>query len=274
MKTHERALEHLRIVSDHHSSVPWVLDMISTAYYLGSTPIPEAIARMRQILDEAGEIRWLHAHVHAAIAALLAQQGREREALDAISDAEAILRDLGVEFYLAWLALYTGGALLCLGQLDEAEQRLREADEICERSGERSFRSTLLAILADVLFDQGRVAEAKQTALNAIETGSSDDYTTLASAHGTLARVLAHHGDREAEPAARRAVDFAEQTDMPWPQGEQWENLAEVLLVQGRHDEANVAFGTALDRFERKGATALADRVRTRLERRPHGVVT
>jgi tetratricopeptide (TPR) repeat protein len=272
-QTCERALEHLRIAGDRHS-VPWVLDMISNAQYAGSTPIPEAIARMRRILEEAGESRWLCAHVQAQIAVLLAQQGCGREALDAVSEAEAILRDLGVEFYLAWLALYTGWTLLCLGRLEQAEERLREADQICERSGERSFRSTLLATLAQVMLDQGRVAEAKETALNAIETGPSDDYLTLASAHGVLARALAHKGDPEAERAARRAVDFAEQTDMLSVQGEQWENLAEVLLVQGRHDEAKAAFGTALDRFERKGATALADRVRARLERCPHGVVT
>jgi tetratricopeptide (TPR) repeat protein len=228
---------------------------------------------MRQILEEAGENRWLRAHVHAQIAVLLAQQGREREGLDAVSEAEAILRDLGVEFHLAWLALYTGPTLRYLGRLDEAEQRLREADQICERSGERAYRSTLLSNLAEVLFGQGRVAEAKETALQAIETGSSDDNLTLASAQGTLARVLALDGDDGAEAAARRAIDFAEQTDMLYLQGEQWENLAEVLLVQGRDGEADVAFRTGLDRFARKGASALADRVRARLDRRPPEVV-
>jgi tetratricopeptide (TPR) repeat protein len=264
-QTCERALEQLRIAEDRHS-VPWVLDLMSNALMAGPMPIPEALGRMHQILQDAGENRWLQAHVRAQIGFLLAQEGRAREALQAEAEAQAILRDLGVEFHLAWLALYSGWLLLCVGRLDDAEQRLCEADQICERSGERTFRSTLLATLARVLFEQGRVAAANETALHAVETGSSDDFTTLASAHGTLARVLACQADPAAEPTAHRALELAQRTDMLFVQGEQWENLAEVRLAAGRHEEAEAAFDAALDRFERKGATALADRIRARLQ--------
>src|SRR5262249_12395727 len=83
-------------------------------------------------------------------------------------------------------------------------------------------------------------------------------------AHGVLAKVLADEGDPAAEAEAHQAVELAESTDMLWLQGEAWAQLAEALFAQGRLKEATTACDTALDRFERKGATALANRIRAR----------
>jgi hypothetical protein len=70
--------------------------------------------------------------------------------------------------------------------------------------------------------------------------------------------VLASRGDPGAEHAARRAVAVAEQTDVRWLQGLVWDDLAIVLLAEGRREEARAALLNAVDRFERKGATVLA----------------
>jgi class 3 adenylate cyclase len=264
-ESYERALKHLRKSGDR-VWVLWVLGLIADSVTLGPTPIPEAIARMQDIVRETGSNPELRARVLACTGLLRALQGWEQEALAAEAQAEGILRDLGVDYHLTWLALYGGNLRRWLGRLDQAEQLIREVDEIHERSAERSIRSTLLAQLSQVLIAQGRIDEANRTALHAIEIGSSDDALTLMTAHGTLARVLARKRDPEAEPAARRAVELAEQTDALWVQGEQWEVLAEALLGQGRRDDANAAFRTALDRFDRKAATAPANRVRGRLQ--------
>jgi cytochrome c-type biogenesis protein CcmH/NrfG len=172
---------------------------------------------------------------------------------------------MGLEYALGTFALYAGALLLCFGRLDEAESLLREADEIRARAGERSNRSTLLALLGEVILSQGRIDEADQAARDAIELSSSDDYWTLTVAHGTLARALAERDDPAAEATMRHAVALAEETDMLWVQGEQWERLAELLMAQGRVEDGTVALRTALERFDQKGATALAARVRARL---------
>jgi tetratricopeptide (TPR) repeat protein len=263
-EAYEHALKHLRAARNRYWET-YALVFIADAVTLGPTPIPEAITRLHEIGGRATESLWLQAQVRIRTARLLALVGREPEALEAEAQGRATLHDLASELDLLWSAWHSGGVLHQLGQLDLAEQVLQESNEICERSGERGLRSTILAELADVLLDKMRPNEARRIALSAIEIGSSDDYLTLILGHRTLARIHARRGDPAAETTARRVVELAEQTDMLWLQGEQWEALGEVLLSEGRCEEAEDAFSHALDRYQRKGATALADRVRSRL---------
>jgi tetratricopeptide (TPR) repeat protein len=220
---------------------------------------------MESILDEAESTLELRARVRVRIGFLLALQGRELEALDAEAEAKAILHDLGVEFHLASFGLTASSLQQALGRLDEAETLLRSSAEIYKRSGEKSVRSTVLAVLAQVLIEQGRVDEAEHTASLAIELGSSDDVATIAHAQGVLGRVLGQRGNPDAQTVARQAVELIERTDMLWAQGQEWEHLAEVLSVDRRDADATTALRQAVERFDRKQATALAARVRARL---------
>jgi tetratricopeptide (TPR) repeat protein len=261
-QAYERALKHVRTAHDRHWEL-WVLDYIADAVTLGPDPIPDAITRMERILQDGGGNPTIRVHIYTRTGYLLALQGREAEALNAQAQAEAIFRELGGASYLApgWFAHYSGDLLRRLGRLEHAERLLREAEEAYAQSGESDIRSTILALLAEVLLDQGRADDARQTALDAIKAGATDDYLTLIHAHGVLATILSADDAAAGETAARRAVELAEDSDMLLAQGEQWKNLGYVLLGQGRREEANEAFTTALDRFERKGATALAHRV-------------
>jgi hypothetical protein len=60
-------------------------------------------------------------------------------------------------------------------------------------------------------------------------------------------------------------VAIAERTDMLAVQSDVYADLAEVLLLGGKTDEAVVALGQALDRYERKGNLVMAERTRVRL---------
>jgi tetratricopeptide (TPR) repeat protein len=193
---------------------------------------------------------------------LMALAGHQREAVEAESEAEALLLDLGVAFPLGAFGLLAGNLELVLGRLDLAEQRLRAAEQIFESVGERSVRSTALAALADVLARLGRLDEAESTAQLAIEIGSSDDFATLAWAQGAIAMVLARRRKPGAVEAARSAVTLVEQTDILWMQGVAWEILAAAQLAHERQADAVAAYNHALARYHRKGATALVARVR------------
>jgi tetratricopeptide (TPR) repeat protein len=260
----ERALEHLRRAGDRSGTLD-VLATIAHSVTVGPMPIPEAIARMEAILDEASESRELRARVRVRMGFVLAQQGAEREALEAEAEADAILEDLGVEFFFGSYGLMAGELEGFLGRFGRAEQLLRRSDAIFERAGEQSVRSTVLAVLAGVLVDDGRMAEAEEAARLGLELGSSDDLATLVHAHRALGRVLGSRGDPRAEETARRAVTIAEETDLLCQQGETWNDLGLILLSQGRDEEAEEALRNSVDRFERKGATALANRVRARI---------
>ena len=80
------------------------------------------------------------------------------------------------------------------------------------------------------------------------------------------AKVLARRGEHaEAERLAREAVAIGATTEHLNAQGDANADLAEVLLLGGKADEAAAALEQALDRYERKGNLVMARRMRDRL---------
>ena len=80
------------------------------------------------------------------------------------------------------------------------------------------------------------------------------------------AKVLARRGEHtEAEQLAREAIAIGEDTDMLDAQGDTYADLAEVLLLAGKPDEAAAALEQALERYERKGNLVSTQRAQTRL---------
>jgi hypothetical protein len=85
------------------------------------------------------------------------------------------------------------------------------------------------------------------------------------------AKIRARRGDLSgAESLARNAVGLAEQTDLLNTQADALMDLAEVLALGGRPDEARVTAEEAARRYERKGnrpSLAQARRVAQELAR-------
>ena len=69
----------------------------------------------------------------------------------------------------------------------------------------------------------------------------------------------------EAVRLAREAVAIGAKTDHLNAQGDANADLAEVLMLSGKADEAAAALEQALDRYERKGNLVMARRMRDRL---------
>ena len=260
----ERALVHLRRTGDR-VSISRVLATMARSVTLGPIPVSEGLIRMGPILEEVPDDRLLRAKVRLNTGILLALQGRRQEAIDAEEEAEMIIRDMALDFHFGSFGLTACDIELALGRLDRAEKVLRRSDEVFEQAGERSLRSTVVAVLAWALIEQGRTDEAERLADLALELGSTDDFATVAHAYAVLGRVQAVRGDPSAEQTVRRAVAVADETDVLWLQGQSWNDLGIVLLAQGRANEARAAFEAAIDRYERKGATVFTDRVRGRL---------
>lgn len=75
------------------------------------------------------------------------------------------------------------------------------------------------------------------------------------------AKVAARRGNlEEAEALAREAVRIAEPTDLLNTQGDAFSDLAEVLTVTGRREEALEALQQASARYESKGNRMSLDR--------------
>ena len=80
------------------------------------------------------------------------------------------------------------------------------------------------------------------------------------------AKVLARRGEHaEAERLAREALAIGEATDDLNGQGDTYADLAEVLLLAGKPDEATATLEQALERYKRKGNLVSTQRAQTRL---------
>jgi tetratricopeptide (TPR) repeat protein len=80
------------------------------------------------------------------------------------------------------------------------------------------------------------------------------------------AKVFARRGEHaDGVRLALEAVAICDETDRLDAQGDAYADLAEVLLLAGRAEEAAVALEQALERYERKGNIVSAESARARL---------
>jgi Flp pilus assembly protein TadD len=96
--------------------------------------------------------------------------------------------------------------------------------------------------------------------------GASDDALTQTLSRQVRAKVLAARGRHaEAEKVAREAIALAGATDLLNVQADAHSDLADVLALGGKTDQAGTALGQALERYERKGNIVMAERTGLRL---------
>ncbi len=153
-----------------------------------------------------------------------------------------------------------------LGDPVRAERYLLRAVEGFDALGETGYNSTVTALLALALCDQGRFDEADAWVARSRELGATDDFATQAAWRMARSRILSHRGGHEEAIAlADEAVAILEPSDyLAWrAEGEEVRGIA--LASAGRVDEARVAFGAALELFERKGVVLAIARLRERL---------
>jgi tetratricopeptide (TPR) repeat protein len=146
-----------------------------------------------------------------------------------------------------------------------------EASRLLAELAERAHRSTVARKLARALYALDRLQEADTWAGLAAELGASDDAFTQMLWRQAKAKLLARRGDSaEAERLAREAVAIADETDSLNGQADVYADLAEVLALDGRNEDAAAALEQALERYERKGNVVSTQRTQTRLAELQH----
>ena len=142
-----------------------------------------------------------------------------------------------------------------------------ESARILEAGGDQSVLSTVAGKLARAMYADGRLKEAEAWADRSAELGASDDVMTQILWRQAKAMVLARRGEHAgAEQLARDAVRLADQTQSPNEQADAYSDLAEVLALEGRAQEAATSLREALSRYQSKENLAMAERTRGRLE--------
>ena len=126
------------------------------------------------------------------------------------------------------------------GDLERAEQLVREAVRTLLSVQERGKIVEAQRTLAEIVLAQGHVEEAERWALSAVETVGMQDMNSRSNVRMVLGLVRAAQGrDAEAELLLREAVDILAETDFRSSEPEPLAALAAFLREHGRDDEAS-----------------------------------
>jgi class 3 adenylate cyclase/tetratricopeptide (TPR) repeat protein len=260
-----RAIEHARRAGDKSSEVEAVGFTLG-AISFGSTPVSEGIAAARQLRDEYSDSLELQGWTTRVLGTLIALQGDEGAGRELLDRARAIFTELGHGEALGVLPFSTGVLELRTGHPEAAEHEFRGGFELLQGMGERARASSLAAMLAAALVDQGRIDEAEEYVEVSRRMLAENDPSGQAQMRMSAARVLAHRGElEEATRLAAEAIATAQEIQelLNLPDLLLWQ--AEVLELAGRPEDAKAALRKAADAAARKGAVVDERRAKERL---------
>ena len=256
----EVALEHAQHAGIQPTSS---LEGRSTPRFFGTTPVPEVLAWINENEPRAGRDHFLRAYRAGSLAML----GRFDEARAILSEDRADQEERGGGILLAnltafesvWVELWAGDAAA-------AAKFGAEGWRLHLELGKSSFLPHAAANRARALYALGQLDEAEAWAVRAAEFASESWTWTEMLWRQVRAKVHARRGEHaDAERLAREAVAICDETELLDQQGDAYADLAEVLLLTGKPDEAAAALEQALERYERKGNLVSAERAQTRL---------
>jgi class 3 adenylate cyclase/tetratricopeptide (TPR) repeat protein len=258
----ERSIVHAR-----RAALPryggWTFLSVATARFRGPRPISELLSW----LDDEATNSMRNPYLPAFRAIALAMLGRFEEARALLTSVRTDLTDRGAKLQLAVATAQVGVELeLLAGDPAAAATLGEEGCGLLEQAGERSFLSTAAGYLAQALYALGDLEAAENRASSAAVLGASDDALTQTLSRQVRAKVLAARGRHaKAEEVAREAIALAAATDLLNVQADAYSDLADVLTLGGKADQAGAALAQALGHYERKGNIVMAERTRARL---------
>ena len=260
LEAFERAFAHARRAGH---LPPGYLGRRAALRSFGSTPVSELLSWLDENEPREGRDHFLHAYRATALAML----GRLDEAREILARSRAELAERGggvllaniVAFESAWVELWAGDPAAALGFASEGFG-------LHEKLGERIFLSGAAGSMAQALYALDRFDEADDWAARAADLDTSNEVSNGMLWRQVRAKVLARRGEHaDAERLGREAAAIGEGTDFLNGQGDANADLAEVLSLAGRAEEAADALERALAVFERKGNVVMAARMRDRL---------
>jgi class 3 adenylate cyclase/tetratricopeptide (TPR) repeat protein len=239
---------------------------IALALYFGPTPVPEALERCEQLLEEATD-RPGRAHVLASLAGLHAYDGRGDEAVRLLDEADNVYRDLQDDDSLANRSGRIRGRVHEVAEDHEAAQAaFRACCETLVRFDDSAALASVAAELGSSLSAQGRIDEAREWSALAERRAPAGDVTAQFSWRILKAKLLAHDNRlADAEPLALEALSLVMQTDALTHQGDVLLDIATVLTAAKRPGEAADRVRQAIDAYDRKQNVAAAHNARARL---------
>jgi class 3 adenylate cyclase/tetratricopeptide (TPR) repeat protein len=227
----------------------------------GPTPVPEAIAECQRIIDDGLTDRQVQSVVMCVLAQLRAMNGEFDEARKLYRHGRALLRELGQGVSAASTGIDLARVELLAGDLVGAEREVRADFEFLKHKGEAYLLSTMAAVLARIVRDAGRDEDAHALSLTVEGIAAEDDLDAQVQWRSVRAPILARLGElAEAESLARAALDLARSSDAPILQADTLCELAVVLRLAGRPQEAAGSIAEAVALYGAKGDVVSARR--------------
>jgi DNA-binding SARP family transcriptional activator len=259
----EHALQFAQRAADDVEQLE-TIEWLGIALLLGPTHATEGTLKCDRLLELVSGHARLELTVLGTRAYMVGIQGHAEEADALIERGRQLMEETNES---AWLFPVLMG--FYFGWVTEpaaAERELRPLYEALKRIGEKSHFCSVATMLAQAVYDQGRYEEADRLAVDAERTARPNDVHSHIVWRGTRAKVRARRGDVEvAEALAREAVAYAEESDFLHSHAEALMDLAEVLEIAGRPQEAVRAVEQAISLHERKGNVIAAARAKERL---------
>jgi class 3 adenylate cyclase/tetratricopeptide (TPR) repeat protein len=262
----ESAAEHARRAGDERG---WAeaLSWLASSAYVGPTPVEDGIARCESIHAELSDFRRSQALVLQPLAGLRAMRGEFAPARRLLAESSAIQADLGVTMHTA-VSHHEAYVYLASGDIDGAATLLSTGYVRLEKMGEKALLATTAAMLADVVFEQGRFDDAWEFTQVAEETAAADDLSAQVLWRTARARLLAKRGAvPEANRVVAEAVALAARTDWLTDQADALLSQAQVLRATGDDRAAAEACRSAIDLYTRKGNEVGARRAHSLLDK-------
>jgi predicted ATPase len=261
----DKAAEHARRAGDEDERNE-ILAWVASSMFFGPTPVAEGVRRCEEIRAEVVGNAGSEAWALRSLAGLHAMVGRFELSRRLLVEANEIFEELGQTRFSSALDI-DGIVELLAGDLDAAEGRLRAGYLALEKLGDRAFRPTTAAHLAEALYAQGRDEEAEPLTEISEQLAARDDLLTQVVWRRVRAKVMARQGRIvEAEDLAQEAVAISEATDFLNTRADALVDLAHIHRRAGRLDEARTAIANGIALYEAKGNRVAVDRTRADLE--------
>ena len=257
----DKAAEHARRAGDEDERNE-ILSWVASSMFFGPTPVPEGVRRCEEIRAEVVGNPGSEGWALRSLAGLHAMVGRFELARTLLAEANEIFEELGQTRYSSAWDL-DGIVELLAGDLDAAERLLRAGYLALEKMGDRAFRPTTAAYLAEALYAQGRDEEAGPLTEISEQLAAREDLLTQVVWRRVRAKVMARQGRvDEAEDLAQEAVTISESTDFLNTHADALVDLAQIHRRAGRLDEARTAIAKGLALYEEKGNFVAVERTR------------
>jgi DNA-binding SARP family transcriptional activator len=245
-----------------------ILNHEGEAFFLGTTPVLEAIARCDAILDS---IPWGPPGpwgLYCSLGMLHALRGEFAPARAYVARAAAACEEYGLIGRATWVSLCEASVEMLADELEAAELALRTARSQLQGTPPVEEERIVAARHARVLALLGRHDDAIDTAMFAASS-CNDDVGVRNEWLRAKALSRATDDPMQALPLAQDAVRILDGTDFVSLQGETLLDLARVQALAGFVEDARISVAHAQALFERKGHLVGAERA-ARFDYRRH----